>query len=109
MANNNGNVETVTLLSAKTGTGTGDSTTGRAGSKTYHASGTTSAGSGAATVKVEGSMNGTSWDLIGTIGLTLGTTATSDGFSSNDRYAVVRGNLSAISGTNAVVTLVMGC
>lgn len=109
MANSNSNVETFTLLSAKTSTGVGDSTTGRAGEKTYHASGATTAGTGAATIKVEGSMNGTAWDTLGTITLTLGTTAVSDGFGSFDRYALVRGNLTAISGTGAAVTLVMGC
>lgn len=77
--------------------------------KTYQANGVTSAGAGAATILVQGSNdNGASWDTIGTITLTLGTTRTSDSFTSADRYSQVRGNVTAISGTDASVNLVMG-
>jgi hypothetical protein len=96
------------LLDAVIATGAGSAFNGVAGQKTFHLSGTTSAGTGAVTVKVEGSMTGTSWDTIATLSLTLGTTATSDGFTSGDRYALVRGNVTSISGTNATVTLSMG-
>lgn len=104
----NGNVDAVTLLSSKTATGAGDSTDGRAESKTYQAYGTTTAGAGSATIVVQGSMTGDSWDTIGTISLTLATTVSSDSFASSDRYAKVRGNVTAISGTGASVSLFMG-
>jgi hypothetical protein len=100
--------QTVSMLSAKTATGAGTPTQGISGMKTFHATGTTSAGTGSATINIEGSMSGTSWDVIGTITLTLGTSATSGGFTSNDRYAIVRGNVTAISGTGASVNLTMG-
>lgn len=104
----NGNVNVNTILSSAIATGAGGAVTGVGFAKTYHASGTTTAGAGAATIQVQGSMNGSSWDTIGTVSLTLGTTATSDGFASTDRYAQVRGNVTAISGTGAAVSLTMG-
>lgn len=99
---------TGSLLSDVIATGAGTAIPGQPATKTFHASGSTTAGTGAATVNVEGSMGGTSWDVIGTIGLTLGTTATSGGFTSIDRYRLLRGNVTAISGTNAKVSLTMG-
>lgn len=101
---------TTTLLRAATATGVPAGTTpiGVAARKTYQATGTTTAGAGAATILVQGSNDGTNWDTIGTISLTLATTTSSDGFSSDDRYAFVRGNVSAISGTGASVNLTMG-
>jgi len=77
--------------------------------KTYQAWGATSTGTGSAVVAVQGSNNGgLSWDTIGTITLTLGTTVTSDSFTSYDRYPQVRGNVTTLTGTGAVVSLVMG-
>lgn len=77
-------------------------------SRTYQANGTTTAGSGAATIQVQGSNNGVNWDTIGTITLTLGTTSTSDSFTSLDRYMALRANVSAISGTGASVNVAAG-
>lgn len=97
------------LLSAATTAAAGTPMVNQNGQKTYQASGTTSAGAGSATIVVQGSNdNGASWDTIGTITLTLGTTRTSDSFTSADRYAAVRGNVTAISGTDASVNLIMG-
>ena len=100
------------LLGAVIATGAGDAVDGVNVTKTYFASGFTTAGSGAAVVVVEGSMDGVSWDTIGTITLTLSATpsagANSDSFTSHDRYRLVRGNVSSISGTNAQVSLAMG-
>lgn len=99
----------VALLTAKIATGAGSSVASVAAVKTFQASGTTSAGAGSATIAVQGSVdNGTSWDTIGTITLTLATTSSSDSFTSDDRYPLVRGNVTAISGTGASVNLVMG-
>lgn len=96
------------LLSAVTATGEGAALDSPFGTKTFQASGTTSAGAGAATIEIQGSMDGTNFDVIGTISLTLGTTSTSDSFTSDDRYKYHRGNVTAISGTGAAVTLMMG-
>lgn len=104
----NGFALTAPLQSAQTAVNTGNAVPGPASARTFHASGTTTAGTGAATVVVKGPMNGASWDTLGTITLTLGTTATSDGFTSDDRYALVRADVTAISGTNASVSVTMG-
>lgn len=100
-------MQTNNLITAATGTGAVSSVKNVQRVKTYQANGTTSAGSGAATIKVQGSNNDANWDDIGTISLTLATTTSSDSFTSDDRYLYVRGNVTAISGTNASVNLVM--
>jgi hypothetical protein len=98
------------LLKGATSVAAGDSIPSVSDYKTYQAWGVTSAGAGAATILVQGSNGeGASWDTIGTITLTLGTTATSDSFTSTDRYARIRGNVTAISGTGASVSLTAGC
>jgi hypothetical protein len=96
------------LLTAATTAAAGSAVPGVSGVKTYQANGTTTAGAGSATIKVQGSNNGANWDDIGTITLTLSTTTSSDSFASDDRYAELRGNVTAISGTGASVNLVMG-
>lgn len=94
-----------TLIQDQTATGAGDAVSSPCGGKTIQAWGKTTSGSGAATVQIQGTNNGgASWDLLGTISLTLGTTITSDGFNSQDRYAKLRANVTAISGTGAVVS-----
>lgn len=77
---------------------------------TFQAMGTTSAGTGSVTVLIQGS-NSTdtnSFVTLGTISLTLGTTLTADGFVSNAPWKYVRCNVSAITGTGANVTVLMG-
>jgi hypothetical protein len=98
------------MLSGATTVAAGAAVNGISGMKTYQAGGTTSAGAGAATIVVQGSNDDAqeNWDDIGTISLTLGTTTTSDSFWSDDRYCVLRGNVTAISGTGASVNLMMG-
>jgi hypothetical protein len=98
----------VTLLSAVTATGSGNGQSMASANKTFQATGTTSAGSGAATIDVQGSLDGTNWDTIGTITLTLGTSSTSGSFTSEDRYQAIRGNVTALSGTSATVYLYAG-
>lgn len=93
------------LIQAQTATGAGDATSNVPTPKSYQAWGNTTAGAGAATIQIQGTHNdGASWDLIGTITLTLGTTVTSDSFASDDRYGQVRANVTAISGTGANVS-----
>jgi hypothetical protein len=76
--------------------------------RSFQAHGVTSSGSGAATVKVQVSNDNANWIDLGTISLTLGTTRTTDGFASVASWCFVRGNVTAISGTGAKVSLVMG-
>ena len=76
--------------------------------RTFQASGTTSSGSGAATILIEVSNDETNWLTLGTITLTLGTSSTTDGFTSDAPWAFVRARVSAISGTDAAVTAYIG-
>lgn len=70
--------------------------------------GTTSAGSGAAEVAVQGSNDGTVWETLGTVTLTLGTAVTSGSFVSQAPWPYVRSKVNSISGTNAQVTVKVG-
>jgi hypothetical protein len=97
-----------TLANAETTTGAKTARVLQPGIKTFQAYGTTSSGTGAVAVKVEGSIDGTAWDSLGTLSLTLGTTVTSDGFTTNDAYSKHRANVTSISGTGAAVTVVTG-
>lgn len=70
--------------------------------KTYQAV-VTGTGSVSGTVEIEGSNDGTNFDVIGTLTLS-GTGSGSDSFTSLDCYKFVRADLTAISGTGAAVT-----
>lgn len=104
------NIDSRVILSDATTVAAGSGVPSVRAAKTYQGTGTTTAGAGAATIQVQGSNDGVVWDAtpISTITLTLGTTATGDGFTSIDGYAFVRGNVTAISGTGAAVSLIMG-
>lgn len=99
---------TSTLLSSVLVTGAGSSINAWMKDKTFQAIGSTTAGAGACVVLVQASNDDTNWITIGTITLTLGVTATSDGFASDAQWAYIRGNVQSISGTNASVTLIIG-
>lgn len=96
------------LLSAVTVTGAGTGQALNKNSKTFQAVGTTTAGSGSVTVAVQCSLDGTNYDTIGTITLTLSTSASSNSFTSADRCNLHRGNVTAISGTGASVSVYAG-
>lgn len=97
------------LLAAKTATGAGNIfNCVDDGKRTFQANGTTSSGTGSATITVEVSVDKVNWITMGTITLTLATTASSDGFASDAAWPYVRGNVTAISGTGASVNLWMG-
>ena len=101
--------KTVALLSAETATGAStDIHQPQSPKRTFQADGTTSAGSGSATILVEVSNNNSNWETLATITLTLATTTSSDGFASEAPWRYVRGNVSAISGTDGTVNLIMG-
>jgi hypothetical protein len=74
---------------------------------TFQAVGNTTASTGAATILIEVSDNGTNYLTMGTITLTLGTAVTTDGFAVINNWNFYRANLSAISGTGAKVSVFM--
>lgn len=102
------------LLNAATTTGAGTAWHPRdvTANSTYNfhsfqAVGNTSASTGAATVLIQVSNDGTNYITLGTITLTLGTSATSDGFAAINTWEYYRANLTALSGTGATVTVYM--
>lgn len=100
------------ILSAVTVTGAGSNFTPWGAKKTFQATGTTSASTGAATIVIQGSNVAstatTDWVTIGTITLSLSTTSAGDGFVSDAPWKYVRANVTAISGTTATVTVYLG-
>lgn len=96
------------LLVSATTVAAGNTYTKPATKCTFQGSGTTTAGAGSATIKVQVSNNDSDWLDLGTITLTLATTSSSDGFTSEAPWKHVRGNVTAISGTGASVNLYMG-
>lgn len=78
------------------------------GSSTIQAVGATTAGAGAATIVIEVSNDGANWLTYDIISLTLSTTTASAGVEMDAPWAYVRGNVTAISGTGAHLSLIMG-
>lgn len=101
-------INAVNIQDAVTGVATGANHHPWNQQRTFQAIGSTSAGAGAATIIIEVSNNGTDFLTIGTITLTLATTASNDGFASDAPWRFVRSRVSAISGTGATVTVWMG-
>lgn len=104
-------VTPITLLSGATGTGASATViTNKFNAICFHVFGSTSAGAGSATVKVEVSNDGTNYFQIKSFSLTLVTTVSSDAYELpiTARYLYIRGNVTAISGTGAQVTLIAG-
>lgn len=94
------------MIDKATATGAGASFNMPDAKTTFQASGATSAGAGSATVVVQVSNDGgDNWITAGTITLTLATTESSDGFALDAPWDLVRGNVTAISGTGAYVSL----
>ena len=97
-----------TLLLNATATGASTSVNAMSATgNTFQAAGTVSASTGAATVKIQVSNDFANWLDLGTITLTLGTSATADGFASYAAWAYVRANVTVLSGTGASVTVTM--
>lgn len=96
------------LLNNATATGAGSAISLRSADVTFQATGITTAGAGSATTAIEVSNDGRSWLVVGTITLTLSTTAASDGFAISARWNFVRANVTAVSGTGASVTITTG-
>jgi hypothetical protein len=77
---------------------------------TFQMYGATTSGVGTATVLIQGSNidSANMYITIGTISLTLGTTVTADGFTTTAPWKYVRANITALTGTGANVTVLMG-
>lgn len=105
------------FFSAQTATGVSRKLFMNGAKHTFQAYGTTSAGAGAATVVIQvsnvpvpgtGATSG-DWKDAGTITLSaLATTSTSDGFAVDAAWRWARARITAISGTDATVSVAMG-
>jgi hypothetical protein len=102
-------LSSVKLLTAVIATGEGETHQPISNFKTFTATGTTSAGSGASTIDIEASLDNVNWVVLDTLSLTLGTTATSDWGYDQNAWRYVRANVKTISGTDAAVTVWLGC
>jgi len=97
------------LLESVTATGPGVSVENPGGGKaTFQATGATSSGAGAATIAIEVSNDRINWLTHDTLTIALSTTSASAGIEMDAPWAYVRGNVTAISGTGAAVSLTMG-
>lgn len=99
------------LATAVTTTGAQTAANLFAREKQFQAYGTTSAGAGACSVDIEGTIDGQAWTRLGTLNVTLATTVAAgvaDAFVSADRFLQHRANVKTISGTGAAVTVVAG-
>ena len=76
--------------------------------RTFQLTGFTSASVGSATVNIEVSNDGENFLVLHTMTITLSTTVNSDSFYTREPWKYVQGNVTAISGTDAQVTLTMG-
>jgi hypothetical protein len=99
---------TTQLISSIDAPATGTSTHIGAGipHRTYSAS-VTGTGALTATVVIYGSNDGMTWNDLGTITLS-GTSNATDGFPSVAPWEWVRADLTALSGTGAIVNVMMG-
>ena len=102
------NVQVTTMLSAVIATGVSPRFFTSGQHMSFQAFGQTSAGAGSSTIDPEASLDGTNFFSLGTITLTLSTTTSSDGFAITAPYRFLRANVTAISGTDATVTVLMG-
>ena len=98
--------QVITLLNLATTTAIGCSINMGTADHTYQAT-VTGTGAVTATVVIEASNDNVNFLTLGTITLS-GTDSDSDGFSVRERWAYKRAKISAISGTNAAVTCLMG-
>jgi hypothetical protein len=78
------------------------------GRMTFQANGTTSAGAGTATVLVEGSLDNTTFLLLGTLTLAFTTTAGGDGVAVDAPWSYMRMRITAITGTDATINGYVG-
>ena len=75
---------------------------------TFQVIGSTTAGSGAASVDIEVSNDNSNWMKFSTVTLVLGVTTTTDGVVLDAPWGFVRSRVTSISGTNAKVTVLLG-
>lgn len=98
----------ITLLQDATATGAGGAVSSTDGEKGFQFYGSTSSGTGSATITLEISNDGgTVWTTVLTQTLALTTTAAGSAVGWGSPYDKMRANVTAISGTGAKVSVYM--
>lgn len=98
--------QAIPLFTARATTGTGTTREAPGPGATVQAV-VTGTGAVSSTVVIQVSNNGTNWLDLGTLTLS-GTTAATQGLALNAHWVYIRGNITALSGTSAAVTVTMG-
>jgi len=98
----------VQILTSSITTDTGATHSPISKDRTFMADGATSAGAGAAVIRIEGSLDDSKFVKIADITLTLATVSSHDGFASNAAWRYTRARVLSISGTDATVNVWMG-
>lgn len=98
--------QAIPLFTARATTGTGTTREAPGPGATVQAV-VTGTGTVSSTVVIQVSNNGTNWLDLGTLTLS-GTTAATQGLALNAHWVYIRGNITALSGTSAAVTVTMG-
>lgn len=100
-------IKTHNLLSAVLVTGVSEVAEPIGLNKVFQASGFVTASTGSATIVIQGSVDGTNYETLDTLSLSLVTSVVTDFGVNTAAWPFIRANVSAISGTNAQVTLDM--
>lgn len=96
------------LLSGVTTVSTGAAVRAPSANKTYQINSSVTATTGTTTVNVQGSNDGLGWDNIATLTVTSSVSGASTSTSSTDRYVMLRGQVTVLSGTGPTVSLTVG-
>lgn len=97
-----------TIVDAATSTGLGSSFQPWGKKRVFQVIGSVSSGSGSSDIDIEGSLDGNNWVKLNTFNLTLSTTVVTEKYVTDEPWKYIRGNVTAISGTGASVSLFLG-
>lgn len=102
-------VGVLTLLDQVTTTATGNSVEPYHTNRTYEAFGSTSAGTGSASIVIEArNSESAAWKTLVTISLSLTTAGVSDGAQSSAAWRYIRARVTTLTGTGATVSATLG-
>lgn len=100
-------ISCVNILTNATATGAGSSHPVWSVKKTFQGTGSVSASTGSVDVDIEVSNDNVNFIVMGSVSLSLTTTPSTDGFTTDSPWKYVRANVTAITGTDATVTITM--
>lgn len=101
-------VQTAQVCTTSGTTGTFTATPAPDATQTYEIAGSVGTGTGTLTIAVEGHIVSSTWSTIGTTTLALTPTSSVGIITNTTRFAQVRCNITALSGTTPTATVTMG-